>query len=151
MTAASSSELCNNAVACVDALASKITVQDSQPTLHRLQVGDIPGSSTGSFGIATFLEDMQDQLAKWHEITDRIEDAFQRLKKKRDALKRTVDVTIALLSPVRRLPEDVLVEIFSIYIDNCISCPTMRLSQICSFWRKIILRRPRLWASLAVK
>ncbi|KIK62061.1 hypothetical protein GYMLUDRAFT_130053, partial [Collybiopsis luxurians FD-317 M1] len=93
-----------------------------------------------------------------------LEEAFQQLKDARDDFKRSTDLRRSLLTPVRRLPEDVLVEIFSLYIQDCgalrgieertyslslskdlIYSPSFTLSGVCSFWRRVAFSRPTFW------
>ncbi|KAJ6483991.1 hypothetical protein C8R45DRAFT_1075295 [Mycena sanguinolenta] len=74
----------------------------------------------------------------------------------RDKLKQYVDAHEALISPIRRLPQDMIQEIFL----ACI--PTRRnavisareapllLGHICSGWRSIALSTPMLWSSLHI-
>ncbi|KAJ7064555.1 hypothetical protein C8F01DRAFT_965833, partial [Mycena amicta] len=75
-----------------------------------------------------------------------------------------IDTQIALLSavlaPVRKLPEDVLVEIFAVRLEadimeatytapDCRRAP-MLLIQVCAYWRKLVLRSPQFWCRLTL-
>ncbi|KAJ7232662.1 hypothetical protein B0H12DRAFT_1001416, partial [Mycena haematopus] len=85
-----------------------------------------------------------------------LETLIRDLCAQRDELKEYVDAHEALTSPARRLPQDVIREIF-------LAClPTHRnavmstreapllLGHICSGWRSIALANPMLWTSLHV-
>ncbi|KAJ7871017.1 hypothetical protein B0H13DRAFT_1543351, partial [Mycena leptocephala] len=81
---------------------------------------------------------------------------LDQLIRRRDGLSEFVGSHLALVSPVRRIPYDILWEIFthSLPTDRY---PTMRrsdspllLSSICSEWRGLALSMPRLWMSLHV-
>ncbi|KAF9075624.1 hypothetical protein BDP27DRAFT_1212589, partial [Rhodocollybia butyracea] len=130
-------------------------VFDPEPTLERLRKGDSPGTTEVS---KTFelIQDAHVQLSKYDSFVEKIEESLQKLKQAREELKGSIDVTAAFVSPVRLLPEDVLLEIFALHIASeevtlglspqiRTHCPTLHLSQICSFWRKIVLSQPTLW------
>ncbi|KAJ6539670.1 hypothetical protein B0H19DRAFT_1180071 [Mycena capillaripes] len=86
----------------------------------------------------------------------RMDERIRELSAQRDRIQAYIDSHTALLSYPRRLPVDIVREIF-------VAClPTDRnavmsaqeapliLCQICSAWRTIALTTPRLWASLHV-
>ncbi|KAJ6581969.1 hypothetical protein B0H19DRAFT_893223, partial [Mycena capillaripes] len=84
------------------------------------------------------------------EIAD-LQRAIDKLAEERDGLGVFVEGHKALLSPVRRLPLDVIQEIFIACIPthrNCVMSASeapVLLGRICSSWRAISLSMPRLW------
>ncbi|KAF7376660.1 hypothetical protein MSAN_00082800 [Mycena sanguinolenta] len=82
--------------------------------------------------------------------------ALDKLTEERDALVDYVDAHKALLSPLRRLPLDIVEEIFMACLPthrNCVMSATeapVILGRICSAWRAISLSAPRLWSSLHI-
>ncbi|KAJ6537855.1 hypothetical protein B0H19DRAFT_1181055 [Mycena capillaripes] len=78
------------------------------------------------------------------------------LTRKRDELTEYIDAHLALVSPMRRLPEDVIRAIFIACMPskrNAVMSPEdtpLLLCQICSSWRQIALATPLLWASLHI-
>ncbi|KAJ7646562.1 hypothetical protein FB45DRAFT_998046 [Roridomyces roridus] len=85
-----------------------------------------------------------------------LQTALGKLKQERDDLGTFVNAHKALISPVRRLPLDIVQEIFVACLPthrNCVmtakEAPVL-LGRICSAWRAISLSTPRLWASLHV-
>ncbi|KAJ7050009.1 hypothetical protein C8F01DRAFT_1180448 [Mycena amicta] len=78
------------------------------------------------------------------ELKD-IEQRIDALSARRAELQQYVDAHKALISIPRRLPRDIIAEVFL----ACLPAPLV-LSHICSVWRKIALTAPRLWASLHV-
>ncbi|KAF8199990.1 hypothetical protein K438DRAFT_1516203, partial [Mycena galopus ATCC 62051] len=77
--------------------------------------------------------------------------ALKMLIEKRDALADYVAAHKALLSPLRRLPLDIIEEIFVACLPahrNCVmsaqDAPVI-LGRVCSSWRSISLSTPRLW------
>ncbi|KAJ7762558.1 hypothetical protein B0H16DRAFT_1368759 [Mycena metata] len=78
------------------------------------------------------------------------------LKQERDGVSSYVDAHEALISPVRRLPHDIIQEIFVACLPthrNCVmsavEAPVL-LGRICTSWRSISLSTPRLWACLHI-
>ncbi|KAJ7140790.1 hypothetical protein C8R44DRAFT_761888 [Mycena epipterygia] len=89
------------------------------------------------------------------EIAD-LQKAIDKLAEERASLDAYVESHKALISPVRRLPLDVIQEILVACIPthrNCVmsarEAPVL-LGRICSSWRAISLSTPRIWASLHV-
>ncbi|KAJ6586295.1 hypothetical protein DFH09DRAFT_977891 [Mycena vulgaris] len=89
------------------------------------------------------------------EITD-LQRTLDKLKKERSCLGAYIEDHRALISPVRRLPLDIIQDIFLACIPthrNCVmnaaEAPVL-LGRICSSWRTISLSTPRLWSSLHI-
>ncbi|KAK0454211.1 uncharacterized protein EV420DRAFT_1645105 [Desarmillaria tabescens] len=60
----------------------------------------------------------------------------------------------SLLSPIRRLPSDILLEIFSLAADDseiCLSSPPFILRSVCYTWRVLVLTSPSLWSKVKIK
>ncbi|KAJ6594554.1 hypothetical protein B0H19DRAFT_65026 [Mycena capillaripes] len=82
--------------------------------------------------------------------------AINKLNEERDALSTYVEAHRALTSPLRRLPLDIIEEIFVACLPthrNCamtaLEAPVI-LGRICSSWRSISLSTPRLWSRLHI-
>ncbi|KAJ7677611.1 hypothetical protein B0H17DRAFT_944665, partial [Mycena rosella] len=84
------------------------------------------------------------------EITD-LQAALDSLREERGRIEAYVDAHKALISPARRLPFDIIQEIFLACIPahrNCAMSSSeapVLLGRICSSWRTISLSTPRLW------
>ncbi|KAJ7762539.1 hypothetical protein B0H16DRAFT_1311558, partial [Mycena metata] len=89
------------------------------------------------------------------EIT-KLQRAIDKLAAERDAVAIFVDAHNALISPARRLPLDIIQEIFIACLlthRNCVMSASeapVLLGRLCSSWRVISLSTPRLWATLHV-
>ena len=90
------------------------------------------------------------------EIT-RLNAILDGLTRKRGALQTYTQLHTALVAPIRRLPPEVLSEIFLRYKDenHNISLPRLNkapllLGGVCGRWRTIALSTPRLWNSFAL-
>ncbi|KAJ7023445.1 hypothetical protein C8F04DRAFT_181747 [Mycena alexandri] len=95
------------------------------------------------------LKRLDDEMADLRRALDKLEEAHR-------TLLAHVDAHRALLSPVRRLPLDVLQEIFIACMPsdrNCVmsalEAPVL-LGRICRSWRDISLSTPRLWSRLHI-
>ncbi|KAJ7728951.1 hypothetical protein DFH07DRAFT_850664 [Mycena maculata] len=85
-----------------------------------------------------------------------LQKALDKLTQERDSLEAYVQAHTALISPSRRLPLDIIQEIFVACLPthrNCVmdarEAPVL-LGRLCSSWRAVSLSTPRLWASLHV-
>ncbi|KAJ7913524.1 hypothetical protein B0H13DRAFT_2468593 [Mycena leptocephala] len=89
------------------------------------------------------------------EIAD-LQRAIDKLADERETLGVYVEAHKALISPVRRLPLDIIQEIFMACLPthrNCVMSASeapVLLGRICSAWRAISLSTPPLWASLHI-
>ncbi|CAK5272284.1 unnamed protein product [Mycena citricolor] len=82
--------------------------------------------------------------------------SMEKLEGEKRQLSAYVDAHSALISPVRRLPVDVIREIFLACLPtarNCVMSTTeapLLLGRVCSSWRDISLSTPRLWSKLHI-
>ncbi|KAK7453571.1 hypothetical protein VKT23_011848 [Stygiomarasmius scandens] len=89
------------------------------------------------------------------EIT-RLETTLSVLKQERDHVEQYIDAHKALLSPARRLPSEILSEIFVHCLPQgrnatrSLTDAPLLLGQICRVWREVSLSTPYLWTSLHI-
>ncbi|KAJ7742872.1 hypothetical protein B0H16DRAFT_1890175 [Mycena metata] len=95
------------------------------------------------------LKDLDDQIAN-------LQKAIDDLARERDDIRSFMDPHKDLISPFRRLPLDIIQEIFVACLPthrNCVmsavEAPVL-LGRICSSWRAISLTTPRLWSRIHV-
>lgn len=74
-----------------------------------------------------------------------------------DRLEKKLSALQSLFAPIRRLPPEILVEIFRNYLSPVLDHPTIQLSptprtlgSICSFWRTTTLSSPILWTHVSI-
>ncbi|KAK6972088.1 hypothetical protein R3P38DRAFT_3240650 [Favolaschia claudopus] len=90
------------------------------------------------------------------EEISQLQKSIEKLTEKRQTLSGYIEEHKALISPIRRIPQDVLAEIFFACLPthrNCVMTTSeapVLLGRICSSWRALSLATPRLWASLHV-
>ncbi|KAJ7912894.1 hypothetical protein B0H13DRAFT_2659840 [Mycena leptocephala] len=106
--------------------------------------------------IRHFLETPLKELAGLTDRFTHLQHLLDDVSKKRDQMKECIDAHLAVVSPVRRLPEDIIRSIFlrtlpttrnpTISIDEA----PFLLCRICRSWRIIALSSPRLWASIHI-
>ncbi|KAJ7221292.1 hypothetical protein GGX14DRAFT_694665 [Mycena pura] len=95
------------------------------------------------------LEFLDDEIAKMQRVIDK-------LTEERNTLAAYIDGHRSLLSPMRRLPRDIIQEIFIACMPtdrNCVMSATeapILLGRICSAWRAISFSTPRLWADIHI-
>ncbi|KAJ7429102.1 hypothetical protein B0H11DRAFT_2418089 [Mycena galericulata] len=97
-----------------------------------------------------------ESLENLDEDSSHIHASLHALDLKRTRLRANIQAHRALVSPARRLHEDVLREIFLSCLPtshNGIMHPShspLLLGQVCSGWRQITVTTPQLWASLHI-
>ncbi|KAJ7771929.1 hypothetical protein DFH07DRAFT_1057523 [Mycena maculata] len=106
--------------------------------------------------IETLLVEPKLQLKRLDDEIADIQKALNRLTEERESFGAYVQAHTALISPVRRLPLDIIQEIFIACLPthrNCVMSAReapMLLGRICGSWRAISLATPCLWASLHI-
>jgi hypothetical protein len=87
---------------------------------------------------------------------EEMEIALSRLKEQRALLKRPIDAHRALISPMRRTPDDVLREIFHFCLPSEHNAlidrdeAPMLLGRICRHWQSVAHSTPNIWSSLHI-
>ncbi|KAF7336757.1 hypothetical protein MVEN_02110900 [Mycena venus] len=106
--------------------------------------------------ITGLLEEPCLKLKRLDDEIDAMRKALDKLSEERDALNAYLQAHRALMSPIRRLPLDIIQEIFMACLPthrNCVmsaqEAPVI-LGRICSSWRAISLATPRLWSRLHI-
>ncbi|PCH44909.1 hypothetical protein WOLCODRAFT_77491 [Wolfiporia cocos MD-104 SS10] len=86
----------------------------------------------------------EDKLARFVEES---QCAIRELQKDRAALEAQVAQTLAYISPIRRLPQELLRYIFLLNFDEHPCCAWI-LSAVCSLWRRLVLSMPTMWSKI---
>ncbi|KAJ8095165.1 hypothetical protein PM082_010387 [Marasmius tenuissimus] len=105
--------------------------------------------------VSQFLRDTEREIRECDTEMNKLRTTMHALENRRKGLKSAVERCRSLLSPVRRLPAEVLVDIFSF------ACPfnrirpssppsTLCLSMVCGQWRTVVLSTSRLWSSIDI-
>lgn len=74
--------------------------------------------------------------------------AINEMEKNRARLEKEMMVMMAYLSPIRRLPLELLREIFMWNFEDY-SCCAWILAAVCGTWRKLALRMPKIWSTVS--
>ncbi|KAL0060481.1 hypothetical protein AAF712_012714 [Marasmius tenuissimus] len=85
------------------------------------------------------------------------EDCIERLRERQAVLRRNIARYSSLLSPIRKLPTEILRRIFGF---ACVTDPNddefrgsavpFHLSGVCGRWRELVLNSPELWADISL-
>ncbi|KAJ7622696.1 hypothetical protein B0H17DRAFT_1112416 [Mycena rosella] len=116
------------------------------PFTHRLHTNYVPSDEETA--------QIQSDLASHSQELARIDERIRELTAQRDKIRNYIDSHKALISYPRRLPPDILGEIFiaCLPVDRnavmSVDEAPLVLCRICSAWRTLALSTPRLWASL---
>ncbi|KDR83067.1 hypothetical protein GALMADRAFT_24963, partial [Galerina marginata CBS 339.88] len=131
------------------------TSQMSSHLAPYLTNNDLPSESV----IREIKKAMEEPLAElsMSEVEiERLEKHLQELRRTHDGIKTSLNPYYTVLSPIRRVPPDILHEIFF----HCL--PTQRnstmsstdapilLTHICRTWRETALTSPRIWARIHI-
>ncbi|KAK7473291.1 hypothetical protein VKT23_001387 [Stygiomarasmius scandens] len=108
------------------------------------------------------MQDVQREIDRYDEEIDRLSITLEKLKVTRDSLQNHKDRYSLVCAPVRKLPLEILTEIFErccedggllIYRfgdEGAVATPALSLSQTCSYWREVLLSQPKLWSKLYI-
>ncbi|KAJ7486631.1 hypothetical protein FB451DRAFT_1227677 [Mycena latifolia] len=106
--------------------------------------------------IRDFLTEPRRELADLSDEISRMQKLMDELIQKRAALDDFINAHLAMVSPARRVPDDIIRAIFVACLPSLRNPvitsdePPLLLCQICSPWRCLALSTPRLWAAMHV-
>ena len=90
------------------------------------------------------IQDERDVLAR---IVEERQNAIREMEKDLASLEDKVALTKAYVSPIKRLPNELLRHIFMFNFDDC-AWSAWVLSAVCSLWRRLVLNMPKLWSKV---
>ncbi|KAJ6512784.1 hypothetical protein C8R45DRAFT_813558 [Mycena sanguinolenta] len=128
---------------------------NNSPFATRLNTNYVP-SDPEVLEIRALLAEPEHELARIDAQIEEMEIALAQLKEQRELLKRPIDAHRVLLSPIRRIPHDVLVEIFLACLPSkhnalidFVEAPLL-LCRICRHWSSVAYSTPMLWRSIHI-
>ncbi|KAF5358748.1 hypothetical protein D9757_012249 [Collybiopsis confluens] len=152
---------CSNCRSKLDTLEKSSTDDfDYQDFIRNTRTNQCPWSSQERSRIAASLDESSKDLERYDRAIRELEGDLARLKELRDdARRRRVESRISLLSPLRKLPPEVLLQIFSygggeMILANTNAKPikvrsrVFGMSWVCYWWRSLLISERRMWASL---
>jgi F-box-like len=87
--------------------------------------------------------------AQLNQIMAESRSAINQLQRERAVLEEKIAHALAYMSPIRRLPIELLRHIFMMHFDE-FSCCAWILSSVSSQWRRLALSMPKLWSKVCV-
>ncbi|KAF8530792.1 hypothetical protein JB92DRAFT_2856481 [Gautieria morchelliformis] len=97
--------------------------------------------------ISRKIDDAEQTLA---EIVASTRCRIDTLTAERATLQREVTLALAYISPIRRLPQELLREVFLISFEHNPKCAWGHAS-VCALWRRIALSMPKLWSKIRLE
>ena len=126
------------------------------PFSSRLDSYYVPTDSE-SLEIRSFIELPTSRLEVLTIQLQELEEQSTKIRNEQSELRLFISKHRAMISPIRKLPIDILQEIFIACLptdhNHLISRwePPILLTQICSFWRNLAHATPQLWKSIHIK
>ncbi|KAJ7055370.1 hypothetical protein C8F01DRAFT_1373895 [Mycena amicta] len=127
----------------------------SSPFQSILHSNYVPTDSE-SATIRDFLVDPGKQLVDIQTELKRVQRVLKALAHRQDRLKKFINAHRALVSPMRRMPPEIVQNIFVATLPNGRNCAISKkegpllLGRVCKSWRAISQATPRLWASVHI-
>jgi hypothetical protein len=116
----------------------------TQETLHSAQI-HLQATLDATLTLEAQIRDKERALA---QLIHDAQGAITRLANEKKSLDEEAARTRAYLSPVRRLPAELLREIFLWNFEEHAACAWV-LSAVSSSWRRLAIRTPRLWSKVS--
>ncbi|KAJ7461002.1 hypothetical protein B0H11DRAFT_2057755 [Mycena galericulata] len=130
-------------------------LNSASPFKHRLQSNYVP-SPEEALKIRELCADPLNELSRLEAEISRTQTLLSSLQKSHHRLRVSIEAHLALLSPMRSLPPEILQLIFINtlpYNRNAVmhaSEAPVLLGRVCSGWRRIAFATPELWCSVHV-
>ncbi|KIK64320.1 hypothetical protein GYMLUDRAFT_240881 [Collybiopsis luxurians FD-317 M1] len=155
---------CKNCRFKLDKLATKgsdIEDVEYDEFIRRNRSNNIPATAEERSYMQSLTDEASLNLEHYDYAILELELELIRLKQRRnDTLQKRVGPRKSLLSPIRTLPAEILLQILAEaggpitlkYPTNPrkLQSPTFGLSWICSWWRRLVLSEGRMWSSLEI-
>ncbi|KAK1231246.1 hypothetical protein PQX77_005651 [Marasmius sp. AFHP31] len=106
--------------------------------------------------VSQLLRNAETEIKGYQTEISRLKTLIYSLESKRDALKKNADRYQSLLSPIRRMPPEILLSIFKFACDenelgHQSELPeVVVLSMVCGGWREMAISTPALWSNLEI-
>ncbi|KAF9483077.1 hypothetical protein BDN70DRAFT_874313 [Pholiota conissans] len=127
----------------------------ASPFTKELRTNHVP-SLRDRGHIQSLLIEPRKRLSEMNSKISELERSLNELKRERDILEEEIEQHALLLTPFRRLPDDMLREIFIACLQDdrnafmsCREAPLL-LGLVCRKWRDLAYSTPTLWASLHI-
>ncbi|KAI3616955.1 hypothetical protein WG66_004112 [Moniliophthora roreri] len=121
-------------------------------------------SSADRHIITQYLRDAEKDVKDCQAEISRLKMAIITLESRRDGLRKSMDRYRSLLSPVHRLPAEILLNVFTFCCEQnelcleqkdstrpCAPPPAVAISMVCGRWRDVALASPSLWTSICIE
>ena len=142
---------------CGSLLAGRDLSISPTPVPTLIGTTTVPSLSEES-AIRRWLVDMDSALSRLDGETDRVQAVLDALRRKHQVLSYARKQHTALLSPIRRLPVELLSETFILSLPDdwkdkiydfrrAVNLPT----SVCRYWRNVALSTPRMWNSIGFR
>ncbi|KAJ7847317.1 hypothetical protein B0H14DRAFT_2446176, partial [Mycena olivaceomarginata] len=99
------------------------------------------------------VESLQAELSGLYAQSHRLQSRIAHLVHRRREARGRADQHRPVLSPVHRLPAELICDIFALTLSGC-DCimpePPWALGHVCGLWRQLALACPRLWSSVTI-
>ncbi|KAF4613159.1 hypothetical protein D9613_011109 [Agrocybe pediades] len=121
----------------------------SDPEIAHLLPSNLPPNDATILKLTTLLTQLLDESAS-------IEATIKALQARKDEAQRSIHQYRTILSPARRVPDDIWHEIFyrclPAHRDSAMhpADAPLLLTRVCSNWRRVALSSPRLWSSVYI-
>lgn len=97
--------------------------------------------------MAAHWRDYQIRITQHRQQTERV---IGDIQSKVWTLEQKNSYAASLLAPIRRLPTEMLFEIFTVAI-KVYGYPSLRLMGVCRSWRWVLMAMPRIWSTIKVR
>lgn len=125
-------------------LSPHFTEPPTPDTLHHARL-HLDATRTSMADLDSKIHDAEAALA---QIIHDAKCAIAKMEAEKAKLSEEETRTKAYLSPIRRLPAELLREIFMWNFEEHASCAWV-LSAVCPSWRRLALRTPKLWSKVS--
>ncbi|KAK1231922.1 hypothetical protein PQX77_004941 [Marasmius sp. AFHP31] len=140
----------------MSAIPESLFEKPTQPPENLQRLFRYPVSHHNKAEIFQYLTDTHQSYNKCQLEINKYNALILLLESKKEKLKKSMEKFRSLLSPVHRLPSELLLEIFGYLcevnvLDHSKMPPASALSMVCGRWRQVTLASPRLWSSISLQ
>jgi len=145
--------ICNQCL-CNKPYPQRSFSESESDILEALRSNKVSESAEAS-EISEYIDNAEFDLAVYEAEIERLLSFINRLRGQTEQLKKRIAWKRALISPVRKLPNEILASIFTYclgngYFSNSQYYQDPNFVTVCSLWRSVALNSPEIWSNVSL-
>lgn len=126
----------------------------SESPVNHLLSCDVYPTVADSRRVQDVISEAKHHLSSLQQAIGRVQGMLQELKESKNQLAAYIKAHEAVIAPIRRIPDDILIEIFMLCLPSAYEAlpdpmkAPLLLTRVCQRWRAVVCAAPMLWSTI---